>query len=874
MKPIAFGIAILAAGSTGHATPAHSLAVGAFQSDPIGFHDAAPPLSWKLPEGEMGQTEYRIQISTNGKTFDSEWVESEQSVFVPFPGEALQSREIATWRVNLKNEKGEALGWSEEASIEMGLLSNADWSAKWIRPNQPIDPVAEEVAWLRKNFQTRSSIEKARLHVTARGVFELQLNGKGVAEDYFANGWTPYDERLDTLTYDVTDQLIQFATNELVAKLGTGWYAGRLPFETKERGPYGKQPELLLQLEISYRDGSVETVVSDESWQGTYEGPILASSFYDGETYDARRLPRNWQAVVANSELGPAKLQPKPFAPIRKVDELIPNSINEVEPGRYVFDLGQNMVGLARIRIPIKVGETVTLRFAEMLLPDGSLYTENYRTAKSTETYIAANEGLIEWEPSFTFHGFRYVELSGLPPGSVPKADWVTGIVLQTPLQSIGSFECSLPKLNQLQSNIRWGWIGNSLDIPTDCPQRDERAGWTGDAQVFAPTALFLTDSLAFWKSWLQSMRMEQDENGVIPDIVPTARKKWRNLGPGWMDAATFIPWEAYIRTGDKSVLSDNYAMMIQLVDWYRSQSNDGLIRQMSKGYGDWLQPHQITPPDPKKNMSDRMGDTDFAYLGNAFYARSLQILANTAATLRKTEEATQYSAEAEALREKFRDRYFSPDGKLLLPIETQTAYALAISFNLLPAELEKKAGQHLSRLVEQSNGNLRTGFLGTPHLIPALDKTGHSELAFSILTKETYPSWFYSINQGATTMWERWNSYSHEDGFGDASMNSFNHYAYGAIGQWMYERLAGLAPDPETPGYKHFFIRPLTDIPLDSAKAELETPYGTISCSWIRADDGSVTLSAMVPPNTTATLAMPDTSTQNLAPGSHRIKL
>ncbi|MBC2606112.1 alpha-L-rhamnosidase [Pelagicoccus albus] len=874
MKKLAFGSLYLCLSLSSYSQQAHSLTVGPFLSDPIGFHDQSPDLSWKLPEEFTAQSAYKIEARTDGTDLNTGWIESNQSLFIPFPFAPLESRQSFNWRVKVKDQDGTESEWSEEASLEIGLLSKKDWHAHWIHPHQEIDLHSEPVAYLRRAFKLNKAIREARLYATARGVFKLKLNNKRVGQDHFANGWTPYDQRIDTLTYDVTD-LLQQGENLIQAALGTGWYAGRLPFETQVRGPYGVVPELLLQLEIEYSDDSTTTIISDGDWQGTYQGPIKSSSFYDGEIYDAERATGDWENVQSVSNLGAAMLKPKPFEPIRKESLRSPISITELDPGKFSFDLGQNMVGWARIKVPAEKGKTITLRFAELLQKDGNLYTENYRTAKSTDSITPASDGIMEWEPSFTFHGFRYVEISGLPNGSAPQSDWVTGVVLQSSMDLKGDFESSNPKLNQLQSNILWGWKGNSLDIPTDCPQRDERAGWTGDAQVFAPTSLFLTHSLAFWKSWLESMRLEQDSTGVIPDIIPTARKKWRNRAPGWMDAATIIPWESYLRTGDLSVLKDNYKMMKRLVSWYQNQASaDGMLTDLRKGYGDWLQPFQITPPDPKDRESDRKGDTDLNYLGNAFYTRSSQILANTANILGLEDEALQLSIEADSLKRSFQELYFASDGSLKLPVETQTAYALAISFDLLPEDLQKKAGNHLARLVLEADGHLRTGFLGTPHLIPALDKIGHSELAYSILIKETYPSWFYSINQGATTMWERWNSYSHEDGFGDAGMNSFNHYAYGAIGQWMYERLAGLSPDPEHPGYKHFFIRPLTSVPLDSAAAELETPYGKASSSWQKRADGSIILEVTVPPNSAATIIEPNDNKIELQAGYHTLRL
>ena len=835
------GVVMVACHSFGEI--AHSLTLSEGFVNPLGFHDSTPTFSWKLPEGIKKQTAYQVEVRGDEIVWDSGWVESDQSVLVPYGGEPLASRQRFEWRVRFRDETGKDSDWSKPATCELGLLSSKDWKAQWIRPNKSSDPKKEAVAYLYRKFPVTGKVAQARLYVTARGIFEIQLNGEKVGVDHFANGWTAYEDRLDTLTYDVTHQL-QEGGNRLDALLGTGWYAGRITWH-HQKDLLGRLPELLLQLEIIYQDGSIKTIISDQKWQATFDGPIRSSSSYDGEHYDARKTRPKWGKVTATAELGSARLVPKPFLPVREMEQLSVKKVTEPEPGRFVFDLGQNMVGWEKLKIPVEKGQTVTIRFAEMLNKNGTMYTANYRSAKSTDTYTAAKTGTIEWEPALTFHGFRYVELSGLPEGCEPEADWVTGIVLHSDLQQVGRFESSHSKLNQLQRNIIWGQRGNFLDVPTDCPQRDERLGWTGDAQVFCPTAMFNYDCHAFFKSWLGSMRDEQMADGQIPHIIPDVLK----LGdsPGWMDAATFIPWEVYVRTGDIEVLTENFQMMEKLIGWYRSQSADGLTPEM-KGFGDWLQPFS----------KEYEGETPRPLIGTAFYARSTQVVADVARVLKQADKEKMYSEEAARVRQAFAKHYFDDNGKLQNAPETQTAYLLAIAFELIPEELQAKAVDHLVRLVREAGTHLRTGFLGTPFIASVLDQAGHSELAFELLFQETYPSWFYSINQGATTMWERWNSYSHVDGFGHVGMNSFNHYAYGAIGQWMYERVAGLTPDPANPGYKHFFIRPVVGTQLDWAFAELETPYGKASSGWKKVD-GKMVMNVTVPPNTSATIAFPN---------------
>jgi alpha-L-rhamnosidase len=857
LKAVLLGIAAAFMASQALGVPATSLRVDGDLVNPLGFYDATPTFSWKLPGGVEKQTAYQIQVQS-GTTWDSGWVTSDRSILVPYGGTAFHSRDRVAWRVRYRDENGKDSGWSEPAFFEFGLLSASDWKAQWIHPSDEGDPGKESVACLQRRFPIEKKVARARIYVTARGLFELSLNGQRVGDDHFANGWTSYHKRLDTLTYDVTSQLL-LGENTLGAIVGDGWYAGRVTWEPNVKAFYGKNPELLLQLEVTYADGSVQTIATDGKWQGTFGGPIVSSSLYNGEDYDARRQPTDWKPVMVEAGLGDERLAPKPFPPVRACQSLSVQRITEPQPGQYIFDVGQNMVGWARVNIPVEKDKTITIRFAEMLNADGTLYTKNYRSAKETDTYTAAKTGTVQWEPHFTFHGFRYVELSGLPAGVVPQKDWVTGVVLHSALQPTGRFTSSSPKLNQLQSNIVWGQRGNFVDIPTDCPQRDERLGWTGDAEVFCPTAMFNYDCLAFWESWLGSMRDDQEADGRIPHVIPNVLPRWPGDSPGWMDAATIIPWEVYVRTGDTRVLADNFAMMQKLLDWYRKQSVGGLLPRIG-GFGDWLQPYGRT----------LKGDTPLPLVGAAYYARSAQLIANAAHILGREDDARNYDAEAAKVRQAFARQYFGDDGRLKNAPETQTGYVLALAFDLIPAELKAKAAAHLAQLVRDAGTHLRTGFLGTPYLTSVLEENGYAGLAYDLLFQESYPSWFYPIDQGATTMWERWNSYSRENGFGDATMNSFNHYAYGAIGQWMYERIAGLAPDPQYPGYKHFFIRPLIRGQLDSASAILDTPYGTASSAWTRKGQ-RVEMDVVIPPNTSATIEFPDGHKKACTAGSYR---
>ncbi len=702
--------------------------------------------------------------------------------------------------------------------------------------------------YFRKEFKVDSTIAKARLSVTAMGLYEVYLNGGKVGKDFMAPGFTQYDKRFETLTYDVTG-MIERGDNAIGAILGEGWYAGDL-MTKRLRYPAAK-PFLLIQLEIRYKDGGSETIVSDGGWKATDEGPLRYSSIYHGEIYDAAREMPGWSktgfddsawAGVITKEVEEApELDPKRHHAVRATEELPAVKVTEPSEGRYVFDLGQNMVGWARIAVPAEKGGKITIRFAEMLKKDGTLYTANYRGARSTDYYIPARTGRIEWHPVFTFHGFRYVELSGVPEDAEPGLDWVTGVVLHSDFDRSGTFVSSHDLLNKLQKNITWGQRGNYLDIPTDCPQRDERLGWTGDAQVFCATSFFNYDVFSFWRSWLQSVRDAQKDNGYVTHVVPDVGTGQGS--PGWGDVAVVAPWDVYVRTGNKEVLEDNYEMMKRWVGAYEREAKNYLVGR--GGFQDWLQPYANT-----------RGQTPGDYIATAYFGRCAMLMEKTARVLGNVEDARYYGKLHDNIKAAVSENYFNAEGKCT-KADTQTACLMALAFDLLKPGLRKGAVENLLRLIDAAGGHLRTGFLGTPLIAFELDNAGRTDLAYQVLFKETYPSWFFSIHQGATTMWERWNSYSHEDGFGNAGMNSFNHYAYGAIGQFMYERIAGLAPDPEQPGYKHFFVQPQPGGPLTMARAALETPYGKAASGWKRKG-GRLQVTAIVPPNTTATFIVP----------------
>ena len=860
-------LSIISCESKGVLKGATDLAISEGFKNPLGFYDAKPTFSWQLPvsEDNKRQSAYQIVAASspdllpnNADIWDTKKQISEQSTWIKYEGETLQSRQKVYWQVKYWNQDEEASDWSEVNTFELGLLNNTDWKAKWVGLDTAKDSVRgrEKVLihkpqYLRKGFELSSDVVSARLYITAKGVFDVSINGENVSDDVMSPGFTTYDKRIEILTYDVTD-LMESGQNTIGVELASGWYSGRLLWGTT---PWDNtiSPKVLSQLEIKMKDGSKKIICSDDSWKGITNGPLQFAEIYDGEIYNANLEMPNWttnnfddkawmSVEVANLDDNVA-LEPKRHTTVKGKIDLSPKDITKKD-GAVIFDLEQNMVGVPRIKVPMKKGDTLKIRFAEMLSPDGTFYTKNYRSAHSTDYYIAAEDGDIDYMPKFTFHGFRFVELSGFDISKTPTKDWVTGIVQYSNFDDNGTFTSSHPKLNQLQSNIVWGLRGNFLDIPTDCPQRNERLGWTGDAQVFGPTSMFNADVYKFWASWLQSVREAQLEDGAIPWTVPDSRGN-KIASSGWGDVGTIIPWKIYMRTGDIGFLEDNFEMMRAWVGYHQKKSNKYISNMMS--FSDWLQPY----PESRDNK----GDTSRNLIGTAFFAHSAKLTAQAAEVLGKTEEQAKYEALYKTVAKAFDEKFFDENGTVKGVTETQTSYLLALAFHLLPEHKIKNAQTNLLRKLQDADNHLRTGFLGTPLLSKVLDDMGEIDLMYKLLFNETYPSWFYSINQGATTIWERWNSYSKTEGYNPMSMNSLNHYAYGAIGEWMYERIAGIAPLEA--GYKTISIAPQVRQPLTSASASLNTPYGKVSSSW-EIVNNEFKLEVVVPPNTTAKVFIP----------------
>jgi len=866
---------------------ATNLTVSEGFKNPVGFYDASPTFSWKLPPEVKYQTAYSIIAASSPKLlpdnpdiWKSEKINSDKSTFVDYKGPKLVSRQKVYWQIKFWGEKNQPSKWSLTANFELGLLKNSDWKAKWTGLDTAKDSIKgvrnflmHRPQYLRKNFELSTVIKSARLYITAKGVFDVYLNGKNVSNDVLSPGWTPYNKRIETLTYDVTE-LVTAGKNILAVELASGWHSGRI---SRGKSVYNNfaSPKILCQLEITLKDGSKKIIISDESWKGTTNGPRRFASLYDGEVYDANLEIQGWtkatfdastwettqNAAISDS----VNLRPKRHETVKTTEVLKDVEIVSTTKSSVVFNMKQNMLGVPKVKVPMKKGDTLTIRFSEMLLSDGTFYTENYRSAKSTDYYIAAKNGAIEWSPKFTFHGFQFVELSGYDKSVEPTTNWIKGMVQHSNIKKIGSFTSSHEKLNQLQSNITWGLRDNLLDVPTDCPQRDERLGWMGDAQVISPTAMFNFDTHAFWTAWLQSMRETQSEHsdGLVPFIIPDVLQN-NKASSGWGDAAVIIPWDIYNITGDKKVLEENYEMAKKWVGYYESKSQNFIPTIHS--FADWLQPY----PEKTGKIGNR-GDTPRLFVNMAYFAHSSHLVSKIASVLGKTDDEKKYKDLYKNIASAFENNFFDINGKFKNKKQTQTSYLLAIYFDLLKPETKIKAQQHLLQEIKKADYHLGTGFLGTPILPKVLDNMGEIDLMYKILFKETYPSWFYSINQGATTMWERWNSFSKEDGYNPQSMNSLNHYAYGAVGQWMYERIAGLSS--LEPGYKKIKIAPIPNNQfINMASASLDTPYGKASSSW-KIVNNNFYLNTVIPANTTAEIHIPYNTIDSLLENGNTFK-
>ena len=856
-----------------------------YHASPLAIGTSKPRFSWKLAATDpaargLRQSAYEIQVARAGEGFEQKtlWssgkVESAATDQIEYAGEALTSRDRTQWRVRVWGADGEVSPWSEPASFGVGLLAAEDWSALWISSKHDHSFVTKEniqnfvgdpqkgqitvtpAKYFRKEFEA-SAIVRATIHATALGVYTLELNGTRVSDERLAPGWSAYQRRIHSQTYDVT-KLVREGKNAVGATLADGWYSGYVAYGllTGQEGlvpgingryNYGVSPAVRVQLELELSDGSRQTIITDPSWK-TSLGPITESDILMGESYDARKEltgwtstgfdDSKWESAVCKTGTN-SKVEPHPGVPVRPIGEMAAKTVREQKPGVFIFDLGQNISGVIRLKVKGKGGEKITIRYAEMLHNDGRLSTENLRCARAVDTYILKGDPAGEtWTPEFTYHGFQYIELTGFPGN--PGLDAVTGIVIHSDVAYQGSFECSDPMLNKLYQNMVWTQRANFFEMPTDCPQRDERMGWTGDAQIYVRAATFNADIASFYTKWLRDLNDDAWDYGAYAAYAPRplARPNEHHAA-GWMDAGVICPWTIWQVYGDTRVITEHWRKMNDFMAW-RSTRDPGFKGAVDDcGFGDWLSVGNVKTPIP--------------FIDLAYHAYDAKLMAEMAAAIGKAGDAAKYKALAAKVTTAFQKGYLQKDAKL--SIHNQSAYAMALFFDLIPADQRAAAAGHLAVLVKENGNKMTTGFLGTRPLLPALSATGHHDLAGILMQQREYPSWGYEVDNGANTIWERWNSYIKGSGVHEPSMNSFSHYAFGAVCEWMMGELAGI--DRAAPGFDRVKIAPHPTGTITRAAASMETRHGKLACSW-KIEGGKFLAEVTVPPNTTAELSLP----------------
>lgn len=859
--------------------------------NPLGIAQDRVRFSWLLT-GTCLQQAYRIQVTRNGGLFhhpggmllwDSGRTPSEDSADVPYAGPPLTCGGRYAWRVRVWDSTGAESAWSAPASFEVEL-GPSDWTASWIGlgalresfapPSQPgrPDPVASAlrpVPYLRRLFTVAGPVAAARLHVTALGLYEARLNGQRVGDAFLTPGWTDYHQRVLYQTYDVTG-LLRPGRNVLGAMLGDGWYCGFVGFDAKRAGAhYGQAPELLAQLVITLADGSEQRVTSDGEWTGR-SAAIRHADLLMGERQDLRLELPGWDGSPAGDEAGgdarddagwrPVQCRPldarvpagDPGVPVRVTAEVAPVEVTRAADGTHLIDFGQNLTGWVRIRASGVAGTVIGVRHAEVLGPDGRLYTDNLRTARQADEYVLPG-GPAVLEPHFTLHGFRYAEVAGYP--GEPGPGDITACVVHSDIPVAGEFASSEPWLDQLRRNIDWGQRGNFISVPTDCPQRDERLGWLGDAQIFARTACYNRDTAAFFAKWLDDVAEAQLPSGAFPDIAP--RLNFPGAGaPAWGDAGVIVPWTVWKMYGDRGVPERHFGAMTAWMDFVE-RGNPGYLRTRDLGhsYNDWLAPG-----------SD---DTPAELLATAYWAYDAALMAELAEATGRAGKAARYRELRAKIGAAFADAFVGADGRVASG--SQTAYVLGLHMDLVPGRLRPAAAGHLVAAIRAADWHLTTGFVGVGYLLPTLSAAGHTNVAYRLLAQRTFPSWRYMIDRGATTIWERWDGWSRERGFQSAWMNSFNHYSLGSVGEWLYRFVLGIDQAPGTAGFGRLLLRPHPEEPLSHASGGYQSPRGPVRAGWRRAG-GRFTYRVEVPPNALASVHVPsaDAASVRDASGGH----
>ena len=835
-------------------------------------------LSW-LPG--CRQDGYQVQLYQNepwclsGETphWDTGLVGSGDSVGIPYDGPALARGGRYVWQVRVRDERGQISGWSDAATFEVELDPAEGWRASWIGLRRvresvtppsgagPADPVARALTpapYLRRAFTLDEPAVSARLYVTALGLYEARLNGQRVGDAFLAPGWTDYHQRVLYQAYDVTG-LLRVGENVLGAIVADGWFAGFVGFDAKRSGAhYGTAPELLAQLVVTFAGGGQQWVVTDEQWHAAV-GAIRHADLLMGSRTDLRLEPHGWDTpgfseadgwppalirVHSAAAGGPGKsntavrLAADPGPPVRVTEEVRPAGISPAADGGWIVDFGQNLPGWVRLRADGPAGTVVRVRHGEALDADGGLYTENLRTARQADEFVLAG-GPAVLEPRFTQHGFRYAEVTGYP-GELDSADIVARVV-HSDIGVTGSFESSEAWLDQLFGIIDWGQRGNFISVPTDCPQRDERMGWLGDAQIFARTACYNRDVAAFFSKWMDDVADAQLPSGAFTDVAP--RLGFSGPGaPAWGDAGVIVPWTVWKMYGDTGLLDRHFGAMTAWMDFIERANPDYLrTRELGNSYNDWLMPG-----------SD---DTPHELLATAYWAHDAALMAQIAAAVGREDDAAGYRALRAKIGAMFADAFVAADGRIASG--TQTAYVLGLFMDLVPSELRAAAASHLVAAIRDAGWHLTTGFVGVGYLLPVLSSCGYSDVAWRLLAQRTFPSWRYMTDHGATTIWERWDGWTPERGFQSPSMNSFNHYTLGSVGEWLYRFVLGIEQEEGSAGFARLLLRPHPGGSPSWARGAYQSVRGLVRAGWSVAGD-RFTFRAEIPPNVTASVRIP----------------
>lgn len=806
-----------------------------YRSNPKGLSVRIPRFSWKLESDRKNtvQAAYTLRVSCGNQTvWDSGRTETDQSVLVPYAGEPLMPEERYEVELAVEDNHGnisEAGAW-----FETGVLDAGTFRAKMITHDFPAEETACPVFCRR--FRTEKEVQKAVIYATAYGVYELYLNGSRIGRAYMAPGWTSYHHRLQYQYYDITETLQK--DNLLEMPVGNGWYKGILGFDCRP-DRYGDRTGAFAEIHIWYAGGEKEVIATDESW-GVRTGSIRYSEIYMGETIDTDD-PDIREGNVSAAAFDKSVLTPQECEPVRVTQRIGAKKVWRDPKGNLLADFGQNLTGLVEVRIKGEKGQKIRIRHAEVLDKDGVFYPDTLRTAVSHDTYILNGEEQILM-PHFTFHGFRYIAIDGIDDA---RPEMFTACAMHSDMAKTGEFRCSNEKVNRLQSNISWGLRDNFFDIPTDCPQRDERLGWMGDAQVFSWTAAFNRNTARFFTKWMRDISAESSLEKGVPHVVPDLLGNYSSAA--WSDAAVIIPWVVYQTYGDVRILEESWKCMHEWADYIQDKTNEDGLWMSGYQYGDWL-------ALDREEGDGSVGATDVYLVANAYYLYVTDLVRQTAEVLGKKEEAACYQKLYDKTLESFREEYFTPRGRIVS--ETQTGCVLALYFHLAREKDKERILRALTENIENHKNHLTTGFVGTPYLCHALSENGAHETASALFMKEDYPSWLYAVNMGATTVWEKWNGIYPDGSMPHPGLNSMNHYANGAVGDWMYRKIGGI--NQLEAGYHKFYIRPMFVRGIEEAETELETPYGKIRSYW-SCKNNKIVVKVAVPANTTAVLYLPE---------------